>query len=72
MVRIQKQILAVIVFAFLVILLSFPVNACAEYVTASIHAGANPMSIAVNPATNKIYVLNYDSQSVTGLPRRES
>jgi YVTN family beta-propeller protein len=37
----------------------------AQTVTATLMAGTNPISVAVNPVTNKIYVANYRGASVT-------
>ena len=39
--------------------------ASADWVTATVTAGANPYAVAVNPVTNKIYVANYGSDNVT-------
>jgi YVTN family beta-propeller protein len=40
--------------------------AVAQTVLATIQVGANPVAIAVNPVTNKIYVANYGSSSCPG------
>jgi YVTN family beta-propeller protein len=37
----------------------------ADWATATLSAGTNPNAVAVNPATNKIYVANYNSSNVT-------
>src|SRR5271154_6192546 len=37
----------------------------AQTVTATVSAGSLPFSVAVNPATNNVYVTNYDSNTVT-------
>src|SRR5438105_1903115 len=37
----------------------------AQTVTATVGAGTQPQSVAVNPVTNKIYVANYTSNNVT-------
>ncbi|NTW59981.1 MAG: hypothetical protein HGA43_12545, partial [Nitrospirae bacterium] len=55
-------------FSMLLIFLSVlivPQPAGAEYVTATIAVGSNPLDVAVNPVTNKTYVTNFDSQNVT-------
>ena len=44
-------------------LLAIP--ACAQTVTATLDSGAGPVSVAINPATNMIYVANSQSASVT-------
>ena len=33
--------------------------------TTTVGAGSNPIAVAVNPVTNKIYVANYSSNTVT-------
>ncbi len=50
---------------FFCVFLLAPLLAQAEYVTASIPVGSNPLDAAVNPVTNKTYVTNFDSQTVT-------
>ena len=55
-------------FSMLLIFLSVlivPQPAGAEYVSATIAVGSNPLDVAVNPVTNKTYVTNFDSQNVT-------
>src|SRR5260370_13795952 len=41
------------------------IPAQAQSVTATVAAGTNPLRIAVNPVTNKIYVANQNSNNVT-------
>ena len=36
-----------------------------DELTARVPVGANPIAMAVNPVTNKIYVANYESANVT-------
>jgi YVTN family beta-propeller protein len=52
-------------FCALVTLLALAVPARADWVTATVVTGTNPYAVAVNPTTNKIYVANYGSASVT-------
>jgi YVTN family beta-propeller protein len=40
-------------------------SAHAQNVTASVHVGTGPKSVALNPVTNRIYVANYNSNNVT-------
>jgi YVTN family beta-propeller protein len=37
----------------------------AENVTATVATGAFPLAIAINPVTNRVYVANYSSNSIT-------
>ena len=48
------------------------VPAAAQTVTATVPTGANPRSVAVNPVTNKIYVVNQTSGNVTVIDGADS
>src|ERR1700722_10885869 len=50
---------------FLALAVALPAAGHAQIVTATLAAGTNPRSVAVNPVTNKIYVANQNSASVT-------
>lgn len=47
------------------LMITLPGDAQGHTATASLPAGTNPYSVAVNPATNKIYVANEGNSSVT-------
>ena len=49
----------------LVLLLWTALEAPAQKVAATVAVGTTPIAIAVNPVTNKIYVANQNSSSVT-------
>ena len=51
--------------ALMVILLGGPMRGYSQTVVATVPAGLSPYAVAVNPATNKIYVPNLGSDSVT-------
>ena len=47
------------------LLISFFSTASADWVTATLPIGTGPHIMAVNPATNKIYMTNFNDNSVT-------
>lgn len=49
----------------IVTLLSTPQSAWADTIVAEVDAGTIPWAVEVNPVTNKIYVVNMDSDNVT-------
>ena len=53
------------IFAMSFVLLNHPTGAWADFVTATITTGSEARSSAVNPVTNKIYVTNYGTNTVT-------
>lgn len=53
-----------LVFGFLLLILA-AVPAHSQTVIATVPVGIRPRGLAVNPATNKIYVANFDSSNVT-------
>ena len=60
----QRKLLAPFSFVIFALLIAVsPLHA--QYVTTTIPAGTSPSAVALNPATNKIYVANYGSASVT-------
>jgi YVTN family beta-propeller protein len=56
---------AALVFSSALLLLSSTVPANAQTITATVNVGTGPFSAAVNPVTNKIYVVNRNSNNVT-------
>ena len=44
--------------AFAVLAVALPIAAHAQFVMATVGVGTEPVSVAVNPVTNKIYVAN--------------
>src|SRR5437899_36581 len=65
MVILQLRTLRIFVFPFLLALVSFTGPVSAQTVTTTVPAGTGPWAVAVNPVTNRIYVANYDNNSVT-------
>jgi YVTN family beta-propeller protein len=51
--------------ALLGIFISLPLSAVAEHVTATVAADSGPQAVAVNPLTNRIYLANGNSTTVT-------
>ena len=54
-----------LVFSCALLFLSCTVAADAQTITATVNVGTGPFSAAVNPVTNKIYVVNRNSNNVT-------
>ena len=62
----RQKLLAVFSFVGVVLVLLLAVQPLqAQTVTKTIGAGTGPYAVAVNPVTNKIYVANYSSNTVT-------
>ncbi len=61
----RRLVTAACFLAGLLFLCVFPQSAVAQNTVASVTVGTNPISVAVNPVTNKIYVANQSSASVT-------
>ena len=62
----RQKLLAVFSFVGVVLVLLLAVQPLqAQTVTTTISAGTSPYAVAVNPVTNKIYVANYNSNTVT-------
>lgn len=62
----KKENYSLRLFRILALLLLFvSPSVYADWVTATVNAETYPEAIAVNPATNKIYVANHNSGNVT-------